>query len=148
MAEDYTEILLNWDKDANVGDIKVSRIEEVSIAEGKLNTHEQSSIFPQTTYDELVAGLEGLQRNKATLNEKLGTADEKSTKIRKDIVAIDGVSNLTEELIELQRKIENIGMIKELDKIKAQTAELKDNITDLDKKILARNALLNNIREV
>lgn len=146
MAENYTEILLNWNKEENVGDVKVTRTEEVELS-GKTNTHEQSSVFSSTSMDDLVAGLENLQANKERLTEKLDKANEESLKVRKDIVAIGGVATLNDELRELQTKIENISMIKELDKLKGQTKEMKDNVADLDIKIVARNVLLNNIRE-
>lgn len=146
MAEQYNEELVNWDKDTQTGDVKVTKLETVDF-QGRQNVHSQESLFERTNIDELQVGLEGLQSNKETVDKKLKEFESKITKIKEDIKSIDGKLTLTEELLKLQRDIKNIGMIQEIEKIQSQITEAKDNITDVDAKILARIRLLNTIKE-
>ena len=145
MAEKYTEELLSWDAEAQSGNVKVIRTEQIEIS-GRHNTHSQESMFEGATLAELEDGLAGLVKNKEQIDGKLQEAQGKVNTIKSQIEAMSGALTLTEELLELERKVQNIGMLREIEKLKTQVDDHKTAITELDEKVLARSALLNQIR--
>jgi predicted RNase H-like nuclease (RuvC/YqgF family) len=145
MTEKYTEQLLSWDTETQTGDVKVTRTETVDI-NGRQNTHSNESMFTGTTLLELEEGLKGLGQNKETIDKKLQETQNKITQIKTQIAAAKGSIVFTEELLDLERKVHNIGMLREIEKLKVQSQDHKTAVKELDEKILARGALLNQIR--